>query len=572
MHLQSGELIAQKFEILSVIGQGGMGVVYKARQVAMDRVVALKFLRVNDDPSESLARFKREAQILNTLKHRNLIASYEMGVWQEGVFVVMEYAPGRSLQQDIHEDRGIGIERTINIARQIADALQCAHAAGIVHRDLKPSNVLLLSSGGADGDVPHQKGGNADLVKVIDFGLAKIMSGFGKTVAKLTQTGFAVGSAHYMSPEQCTGMSVDARSDIYGLGCIMYQCLTGHPPFDMDETLVVMHHHINVLPAAITPQSVGEPIPPGMDSLVAKCLAKDPADRFQTAADVIRALDMVAANQGENLTVFIPAVPASAKPAVEEVSKARSPRSVKRVFAIACVVLASLTAAGVFVSSGVTKQASGVVTFYSAVEEPRVLEIATADGARSKFQFPDKWRGWVDDARHNKLGRIVKVVYSVGRLSSGAGPVIESVQEYPDSDQQQGINSAVQVVNDFLLEVTAGNGDPANVNLGPKGFVDMFRKQLIKPPYVLRMVDRNALDYSVDARYVERRSVTAFHVGAFDRKQVEVVVDGAWFTTNGHPYWLFKVSGKPWKQALIKSIELTDEAHFMNPTGTTPDK
>lgn len=301
MHLAPGSIIAEKYEVLSLVGQGGMGVVYRARQIAMDRIVALKVLLCSDNTEEWLARFMREAQILSSLKHRNLLACYELSSWNGRPFVAMEYADARSLEESIGTGGRLGVQRTLHVARQIAEALICAHAAGIVHRDLKPSNILLV-------DTLDEK----DVVKVIDFGLAKIMTGFGKTEGKLTETGYAVGSVQYMSPEQCVGGKVDFRSDIYSLGAIMYQCLVGSSPFDADIPVLAMHRHLSVIPEKLTSDMVGEELPAGLDNLVARCLAKDPDERYQSVSEFLVALNMVACNKGADITVYIPPIPAIA--------------------------------------------------------------------------------------------------------------------------------------------------------------------------------------------------------------------------------------------------------------------
>lgn len=293
MFPEPGSVVADKYEILSVVGQGGMGVVYKAHQRSFDRTVALKFLWANDG-SEWVERFRREAKILSALKHRNLVSCYELGVWDNNLFVSMEYAEARNLQ-DALENGGIGVSRTLAIAKQIAEALACAHAAGIVHRDLKPSNILLIGSENEQ-----------ETVKLIDFGLAKVLKASDTPTSTLTETGFAVGTVQYMSPEQCIGSNVDGRSDLYSLGAVMYACLTGKPPFDNDVQLMVMHDHLNTIPADLTADSVGEPLPSGLDCIVARCLAKQASERYQTADEVRLALDMVAQNRGGEVTRYIP--------------------------------------------------------------------------------------------------------------------------------------------------------------------------------------------------------------------------------------------------------------------------
>jgi serine/threonine protein kinase len=294
MILTEGVTIAEKYEILKPLGSGGMGTVYLAQQKNIDRTVAIKFLKCSPDDAEALERFKREAKIMSELKHRNLIASYELGVWSNTVYLAMEYVEGAPLST-LLRNGALSPAQVISVASQVSDALKCAHANGVIHRDLKPDNIVLT----------HEPGAQELGLKVIDFGLAKLTSDFGKTAQKLTESGCAVGSVLYMSPEQCLGKKVDGRSDIYGLGAVMYHCLAGAPPFCSDHAVAVMTRHMNDLPAPI--QIQGMPI--GLETVVMRCLAKAPEDRYQSAEAVCHALSMVANGSGNNLTLFIPAKP-----------------------------------------------------------------------------------------------------------------------------------------------------------------------------------------------------------------------------------------------------------------------
>lgn len=278
MRLSENSIVAEKYEIISPIGAGGMGTVYRARQLTMNRDVAVKFLNVVGGDAEAVGRFQREARILSTLKHRNLLACYEFGIWDGHYYVAMEYAPGVSLEAVVEgsEKGRLDGRKVVAIAKQVADALHCAHANGVIHRDLKPSNILLLD----------------DTVKVIDFGLAKVVAA--GNMQKLTETGYAVGSILYMSPEQCTGQRIDERADFYGLGAVMFYCLTGQPPFDADNPILVMQHHMHSPAPKVTEVVPAQDVPFGLDTIIDKCLAKNPDDRFQSAQELIQALDAVA--------------------------------------------------------------------------------------------------------------------------------------------------------------------------------------------------------------------------------------------------------------------------------------
>lgn len=289
--LKAQTVIAEKYEIISAVGSGGMGSVYTAKHQNMNRVVALKFLhRTLDDPI-ALERFRREATILGTLKHRNIVACYEMGMWDRQLFVVMELLRGESLH-DLLEKRGkLPPAEAIDIAKQIAEGLKCAHANGIVHRDVKPSNIMII-----DG-----------VAKIVDFGLAKLPTPSSSDVMKLTDTGYAVGTVLYMSPEQCIGSQVDARTDLYSLGALLFEMLTGRTPFEDDDApLVVMNNHLTAIPPSIAGVAPDVELPVGLDTVVARMLAKKLDERYQTADEVLQALDLVSRGQGQQITQFVP--------------------------------------------------------------------------------------------------------------------------------------------------------------------------------------------------------------------------------------------------------------------------
>lgn len=291
-----GTIVAEKYEIVDRIGAGAMGSVFKATHRAMNRVVALKFVHAGIEDKESMERFKREAKILSTLKHKNVVSCYELGLWQGHAFAAMEYVEGESLNVLLHEQETLSVRRAIEIAAQIADGLACAHKNGVVHRDLKPSNILMVG----------------DTAKIIDFGLAKVHLPVGVSMMKLTETGFAVGTPQYMSPEQCVGQNVDARSDIYALGVLMFQMITGKPPFVADSPIEVMHQHFAVIPPPVSVAAPDVVLPSGLDIVVARALAKDPADRYQSAEDFLHALHLVAEGQGGKVTQYIPSQISSA--------------------------------------------------------------------------------------------------------------------------------------------------------------------------------------------------------------------------------------------------------------------
>lgn len=266
---------ADKYEILDRIGHGGMGMIYKARQKESRRLVALKVLHghlLTD--LESKRRFEQEAQSCKGLSHRNVLSVYEFGFSKHGQpYMTMEFLDGKSLST-ILSDRGkLELRLFINVFTQICDGLSHAHKQGLTHRDVKPSNIMICK---------NEAG--IEFVKIVDFGIAK--SHMEKNREQITPTGNVLGSPAYIAPEQCAGAEADPRSDIYSLGCVMYETLTGHPPFYHDNPIKVLMMQLSE-PAP--PFSLCCPeleIPYDLEVVIMRCLEKDPAARYQTAEEV----------------------------------------------------------------------------------------------------------------------------------------------------------------------------------------------------------------------------------------------------------------------------------------------
>ncbi|MEV7236185.1 Stk1 family PASTA domain-containing Ser/Thr kinase [Streptomyces sp. NPDC051020] len=269
-----------RYELGSVLGRGGMAEVYLAHDTRLGRTVAVKTLRTDlaRDPSFQ-ARFRREAQSAASLNHPAIVAVYDTGEdYVDGVsipYIVMEYVDGSTLRELLHSGRKLLPERTLEMTVGILQALEYSHRAGIVHRDIKPANVMLTRTG---------------QVKVMDFGIARAMGDSGMT---MTQTSAVIGTAQYLSPEQAKGEQVDARSDLYSTGCLLYELLTVRPPFVGDSPVAVAYQHVREEPQ---PPSTFDPeITPEMDAIVLKALVKDPDYRYQSAdemrADIEACLD-----------------------------------------------------------------------------------------------------------------------------------------------------------------------------------------------------------------------------------------------------------------------------------------
>ncbi|GGN03731.1 Stk1 family PASTA domain-containing Ser/Thr kinase [Streptomyces fuscichromogenes] len=269
-----------RYELGHVLGRGGMAEVYLAHDTRLGRAVAVKTLRVDlaRDPSFQ-ARFRREAQSAASLNHPAIVAVYDTGEdYIDGVsipYIVMEYVEGSTLRELLHSGRKLLPERAMEMTIGILQGLEYAHRSGIVHRDIKPANVMLTRNG---------------QVKVMDFGIARAMGDSGMT---MTQTAAVIGTAQYLSPEQAKGEQVDARSDLYSTGCLLYELLTVRPPFVGDSPVAVAYQHVREEPQ---PPSVFDPeITPEMDAIVLKALVKDPNYRYQSAdemrADIEACLD-----------------------------------------------------------------------------------------------------------------------------------------------------------------------------------------------------------------------------------------------------------------------------------------
>jgi len=268
--LEPGTLLGDRFEILQLLGQGGMGAVYKARDIELDRLVALKLIRPElASHPEILRRFKQELLLARDVTHRNVIRIFDLGQAQGIKFITMEYVEGRDLRGVIHEKRKMTPQEAVPIVLQIAAALEAAHHAGVVHRDLKPQNIMVDKDG---------------RVYVMDFGIARSLETPG-----MTQTGALMGTPEYMSPEQAKGERVDARSDLFALGIIFYEMLTGNSPFRADTAMATMFKRTKERATPLVQLNIG--VPAQVSDIVSKCLEIEPEQRYQSARAIIDDLE-----------------------------------------------------------------------------------------------------------------------------------------------------------------------------------------------------------------------------------------------------------------------------------------
>ncbi len=285
-----GATIDDKFVIRRLLGSGAMATVYEAEQLGLGRTVALKFSNATYD-AELLARFKREAEAISSIAHPNVVQFFLYGVWRDQYpYIAMELLSGRSLRALLNEKHQLPWQEAFQIAGGILAGLAVIHRASLVHRDLGPNNIMLCQQADA-GMVP----------KVIDLGLASLQN---KSLVenKLTTTGALIGTLHYMSPEAAAGNKIDARADLYALGCTLYECITGRLPVDGQTPLEIVHRLASNYPRALTEEEA----PPFVNYVVFKALTKDPDERYQTAEDM--AADIEGALSG------VTAAPADALP------------------------------------------------------------------------------------------------------------------------------------------------------------------------------------------------------------------------------------------------------------------
>jgi serine/threonine-protein kinase len=298
-------LVGNRYELGELIGYGGMAEVHRGRDLRLGRDVAIKILRADlaNDPA-FLIRFRREAQSAAGLNYPAIVAVYDTGEDPglngngEVPYIVMEFVEGRTLRDVLKEQGRLPIRRAEEVTAEVCGALDYSHRNGIVHRDIKPANVMITPAGA---------------VKVMDFGIARAMA---SNAATVTQTAAVIGTAQYLSPEQARGEPVDARSDVYSTGCLLYELITGNPPFVGDSPVAVAYQHVRE--NASVPSSLNPEVPRALDSIVMKALAKNPLNRYQSAAEMRSDLQRALADQpvsaeavmtDQERTQFIPRSP-----------------------------------------------------------------------------------------------------------------------------------------------------------------------------------------------------------------------------------------------------------------------
>ena len=270
------KVFGARYEVLERIGAGGMAIVYKAKDILLNRVVTIKVLReqfVTDE--DFIRRFRREAQSAASLSHPNIVSIYDVGKDGDTEYIVMEYVEGRNLKELIREYAPLSTDQAINLARQITGAIQNAHEHHIIHRDIKPHNILVTAEGHA---------------KVTDFGIARAVSS-----ATVTHTGDIVGSVHYLSPEQAKGIQSNEQSDIYSLGIVLYELLTGKVPYDGETPITIALKHLQQQP--VLPSKLNPRIDKEFEAVIMRAIAKSPEQRYLAAKDLLEDLNHIQAGR-----------------------------------------------------------------------------------------------------------------------------------------------------------------------------------------------------------------------------------------------------------------------------------
>ncbi|MBE7449787.1 MAG: protein kinase [Kofleriaceae bacterium] len=316
-----GREVAGRYRVLAKLGEGGMGAVYRGEQLSLKRKVAIKVLRpeLSRDPG-LVRRFNAEAELAARLSHPNTVNIYDFGQDADGaLFIAMEFLEGRSLRDVMTHEGPLPPARAVVVAQQIAASLADAHAHGIVHRDLKPDNVMLT-----------ERGKDRDVVRVLDFGIAKLRDDDRQTVNAMTRAGDLIGTPQYMAPEQIRGEQVDGRTDVYALGAMLYEMVTGRLPFEGPTVMAILSRHLTDAPEPPMARRPDLGLPPALDHLIMAALAKDPAHRQPTMERLGEDLAALAVQLGAARSAAMPAsVPLSGADSRRAMSRAavRAPRT-----------------------------------------------------------------------------------------------------------------------------------------------------------------------------------------------------------------------------------------------------
>ncbi len=368
--LMPGQIVAQKYKVLGELGRGGMGVVYRVEQLALGRILAMKTLNTHEVTDVAWRRFQVEAKAAALLDHPNLITVHDCGLINNEIpFFIMDYIEGTTLSKLIKDRGALSLEEALTIFIQVCFGLAYAHAVGVIHRDLKPSNIML---------VPPQTDSSGLSVRVVDFGIAKLTAEEIQPTQALTRTGEIFGSPLYMSPEQCLGKPVDFRSDIYSLGCVMFETLTGLPPFLGNTALSTMMQHQSNEAPSLKEATLGKEFPQAIEKIVRLMLEKNPDARYQDMKSVARDLSLLQQGISHH-------PPTMTETKSETIARTNKLPSIKLLYA--CLLSAALAGAVVYYAMSQQIAAAYRAGFESAQSPARTIYIPK-EGAENAVGGP----------------------------------------------------------------------------------------------------------------------------------------------------------------------------------------
>lgn len=447
-----------KYEILSILGKGAMGIVYRALDPDIDRQVAIKTIRFDLDSEETdneeiMQRFMREAQAAGKLTHPNIITIFDVGREEDLTYIVMQYIEGPSLQRLIAQGEKFSVQEITKLMEQVCSALDYAHQHGIVHRDIKPGNVLLDNN-----RKPY----------ICDFGVARV------DTSTLTQSGTAVGTPSYMSPEQVMGKKIDKRSDIFSIGCILYEFLTGRRPFEAESITTVIYKIINEEPPSISEVKKG--LPAGFEKIISKALAKDPNDRYQNCkqfADDLRNLDKLSDKTIAVTVTRETAIPEQKEEEVEVVEEEKKKGKLGLILGITIPVFLIMVAGGAYFYNeqtgklpfvtDVVQKISGILGLTPSQDQP-VVELTKeeklnmAKESLEKGDFAEAIR-LAQEVLAEDAGNIAAQDYlnkAKEALSAAMQPPLDpkeiKLNEITQSFENGNYNETVKLADAFLVE------------------------------------------------------------------------------------------------------------------------
>lgn len=417
--LESGTIFGATYKIIDFIGEGGMGLVYKVEHLLMTKLLALKILKTENLTEAVWKRFRAEGQAIARLDHSNIVRIYDMSQSEDGVpFYTMDLLIGQSLADYLQENRRLTEAEALPIFRQVCAGLAYAHERGIIHRDIKPGNIMLIDR--AETDTTKAVEIRNKLVKIVDFGIAKLTDESGNTIQGLTKPGEVFGSPLYMSPEQCNGQKVDQRSDLYSVGITLFQALTGKPPLLGKTAIETTIMHQTTKPARLNDLSDQVEYSPRLEALVAKMLEKRPHDRYTSLAEVAKELLEIERSQKEGVgasamakeramakAMIVPAIVPTRHIDLQEDSQtiSRSNRLFSTNNIVAFTAIATmLAAAGIAITMIYSTQAKDKKKQAQEIKA-KIEKTEQADQARNTWTLPSK-----PEIRKQKISTILKPI------------------------------------------------------------------------------------------------------------------------------------------------------------------